>query len=707
MENKGRKIIGDLEEFSHLLPNPFYWLDLNQYYLGVNAYTIEVTGTESFEKDFSGKTPRDLYPKEMAEEIVEHHREVISTGQILRVEESIKDVTDKKTKFFAATIAPLLDDQHNIIGTYGISTEITKEKRLTEDLRVASASKSEFLSNMSHDLRTPISGALAIVRSLVYTCKEASRSLQSPLGLTEAKKTKLLKDLTERGQEYGTIAQRAIQEVSDLCDEILDTIRLESGQAKTTPKSFNLQALVDRTITLLKPVAEERQLNLSAEIDAKVPHYLTGLGHYLNRILLNLMGNGLKFTEKGGVLVRVRLSEQLEKPLLPGGLVTLIVTVEDTGIGIPQEKFETVFEHFSRLTPSYQGIYKGAGLGLYSVKQYVAAMKSQIEVSSEVGEGSCFTLTVPMIVACEDEVGKDAQHVSCEEQQSIQKELTSTPPLEEEGPPEAAAPSSEQTMSREGKAPIRIMLVEDNPMLAHATAMSLQPLRWIVDRVGDGETAVEKVQQAHYDMIFMDIGLPKMDGIETTACIRALPNPEYAQVPIVAVTGHAREDHYEECMAAGMNEVFRKPLPPALFEEALQRFARKSERSAELIAPLAEPESIVIDWEGTIQACDNDKDHVNELLDIFMDNFAETERVLETAYRHHDIKTLEYRLHYTISVFYYLRFPQLDQALRALQTVVKITSQDQEALDRTYQATQRAIQAMWKVLKEQRKDALS
>jgi len=563
-----------------------YWKDKEGRYLGCNLAFAKISHLEHPE-NIIGKTDRDLFLNSLGEEgikkLVDVDKKVIYENVEMVIEEVGIDEEGKKAFYFTKKI-PLKNEIGEIIGLVGTSIDVTKQK-------ASEAAKTEFMTNMSHDLRTPLTAALAIINSLVSSCKEVLTALQNSASLAETEKTKLLKDLATIGQDYGNIAQSAIQEVSDLFDEILEIIRVKSGQAKTESESFNLQNLVDRTLALLKPVALERQLTLSAEIDAEVPPYLTGLAHYLTRTLLNLMGNGLKFTEKGSVLVRARLSEQLEQPLLPGDLVTLIVTVEDTGIGIPQEKFETIFENFSRLTPSYQGIYKGAGLGLYSIKQYVAAMKGQITVTSKVGEGSCFTLTVPMTVAREEEAvkvkGGGVQEVPCEEQRSIQKEPTSVPLMAEKAHREET-PRSKGAVGREVKAPIRVLLVEDNSMVALATATSLKQLGWAVDVARDGETAVEKAQQAHYDMIFMDIGLPKMDGIETTASIRALPNSEYAQVPIVAVTGHGREDHYQACMAAGMNEVYRKPLPPALFEEAMQRFARKPEevkKFKELLVP--------------------------------------------------------------------------------------------------------------------------
>ena len=549
--------IAILQQVADLLPGPFYWLDLNQYYLGVNKAGIIVTGTRSFEKDFDGKTPIDLYPRAMAEDIIAHHQEVIRRGSTLSFEESIREHLTQQHKIFYASIAPLRDHQDHIIGTCGISIDITDKKRLPELTKakelaeVASRSKSEFIANMSHDIRTPITGMLGMVQDMLYTADQAKSSISD----TNAQQSSMaLKDMIDIVQRDSQLLMGATDELLQLCNEILEVTRIESGASDTHLESFDLNELLRHNIELLQPTAQHKKLQLFYELDQAVPRYLKGSRIYLDRILLNLIGNGLKFTEKGEVSIGVSLSQEENTDLVMGDTIALSIQVKDTGIGIPEDKFDEIFEHFSRLTPSYEGVYKGSGLGLYTVKRYVEAMQGTIDVSSDIGRGSRFTMVLPLAISDHADRART----------SIRPPI-STKPDTDTHLDQGSVLAQDATAS--------ILIVEDNPIAAMAEKLAFKPFNCHIDMAASGTEAVAMAEQNHYDLIFMDVGLPDFSGIEATQKIRALNDRTQSQVPIVALTGHAdNADIHQDAIKAGMQEILIKPLQALALEAVLQTY---------------------------------------------------------------------------------------------------------------------------------------
>jgi CheY-like chemotaxis protein len=265
-------------------------------------------------------------------------------------------------------------------------------------------------------------------------------------------------------------------------------------------------------------------------------------------MFLNLIGNALKFTEQGSVFVSIGLDEK-EKAYHVGEKVRLKIQVKDTGIGIPSDKFDEIFGQFSRLSASYEGVHKGLGLGLYVVKQYANAMKGTIRVESQVGEGTCFTLSLPF---------------------TIEKEGTTQLYGDT-----SETPTRELSLKDEENRPPgwKVLLVEDDKIAAIAIRMTLIKLGCQVDWAQSGEDALEKSVTHDYNLIFMDIGLPQKSGIEVTREIRGLREKKKAGVPIIALTGHARGKIRKVCLDAGMQQVLSKPATPEDLRKALDYFS--------------------------------------------------------------------------------------------------------------------------------------
>lgn len=528
-----------LKQFADMLPEPFYWLDLNQYFLGANQRVLQVTGTQSFARDFAGKTPMDLYPEAMANAIIAHHQEVIRRQEVLTFEEAIRDVSTKQYKIFSATIAPLFDAQGKLVGTCSICIDITKEKQLQEDLfaakekaEVASQAKSQFITNMSHDIRTPITGILAMnKRTLAQVDKIKGMLAQSPPEEHSTVESELDMIYDDQG-----LLMVSTNELLELCNNILDVVQIESGKTIEQVERFNLRQLIQKTCYLLQSVAESKQLTLSVSIDDHIPDDFVGIRLYLERILTNLVSNALKFTSEGEVKIGVFCGADMVTA--PGASCEVIISVQDTGIGIAKDKQHVIFENFSRLTPSYQGIHKGAGLGLYMVKSYVETMQGQITVDSVEGRGSDFRVTLPLTIAT---------------------------PVANTEPDHACTDASQDCPMPSAGA--HVLIVEDHPAAALGLKSAVEKFHCTVDVAKDGQHALNMAQEVAYQMIFMDVGLPDISGIEVTRQIRHLTDKTRAAVPIIAVTGHAGNPEQRlACFAMGMQAVFDKPLS----EDALQ-----------------------------------------------------------------------------------------------------------------------------------------
>ncbi len=242
------------------------------------------------------------------------------------------------------------------------------------------------------------------------------------------------------------------------------------------------------------------------------------------------------------------LENDTEQPFKTGDTVQLKISVEDSGIGIPKDQFETIFEHFSRLTSSYNSGYKGAGLGLYAVKQYVSAMKGKIDVTSTIGKSSCFTVVLPLTVS--DHTDQKATAIPLSDTLNHQVSSTINASIMKKSCQSAAS----ETATR------KVLIVEDHPLAARAISLPLERnFNCAVDIVENGTEAVEMAKKGNYHLIFMDIGLPDFCGIEATKRIRKFNR----DVPIIALTGHAgNSDKGQEAKAAGMQAVLTKPARP-------------------------------------------------------------------------------------------------------------------------------------------------
>ncbi len=256
---------------------------------------------------------------------------------------------------------------------------IGKIKHQSIKLQAYNQSKTEFIANMSHDIRTPMTGILGSLETIHYTAKNMfSKLTDSTLTTyTHILDNRFIKQLNTI-IKLSDIGYKSSYVLMDLLNDILESIQIESDK-NASSEIFDLNLTMQRSINLLKPIAFEKKLSLSLEIEHQIPRYLYGLPKQLDRSMLNIINNALKFTDQGSVSVYIDLTSDTRKTSYSvGDKVSLCIRIKDTGIGIPKDKFDTIFEQFYRLNASYKNQYKGSGLGLYAVKHYVQHWKRKL-----------------------------------------------------------------------------------------------------------------------------------------------------------------------------------------------------------------------------------------------------------------------------------------------------------------------------------------
>ncbi|KAB7727668.1 PAS domain S-box protein [Rudanella paleaurantiibacter] len=407
--------------------------------------------------------------------------------------------------------APVYADTGEVIGSTGIHLDITKQKQLESELRIAkqqaedsSRAKELFLANMSHEIRTPMNAILSLGQQLTKTT------------------------LTEGQQFLLTTINTAASNLLVILNDILDFSKIEAGQLSLEQIGFNLPELVKGAVHVLAHQAEEKQLELVTRIDSGIAPVLLGDPYRLNQILVNLLGNALKFTDQGRVTVAC-LGWQKE------GVQEVELQVIDTGIGIDPDFKEKIFNTFTQEDGSIVRRYGGTGLGMSITKQLVGLMGGTIAVESGPQKGTTVTVRLSFPIGHTADMNK-------------QEQLT---------PQEGFLP---------GK---RILLVEDNEMNRLVVKMILKPYNVQITEVVNGKQAVSTLLQESFDLVLMDVQMPVMDGLEATRLIR---RDISSTLPIIALTASAIRSEKEACYSAGMNDFLAKPFEERALLNQLTRW---------------------------------------------------------------------------------------------------------------------------------------
>ncbi len=417
--------------------------------------------------------------------------------------------------------------------------DVVEVWQLASSLEAASRAKSEFVANMSHEIRTPINGIIGAAALMHST------------------------DLTREQQEYLGIIHTSAESLLTVINDILDFSKIEAGKLALNAYAFPLRASLDEIVRMFVPSTHEKGLELRCDVLPEVPDALVGDVGRLRQILTNVVGNAIKFTEQGEVVVRAETAAQTEDE------VCLHFTVTDTGIGIPAEKQQTIFEAFTQADSSATRQYGGTGLGLAITARLVELMGGQIWVKSIVGQGSSFHMTIPFgLPQPQAAQSYDVEPASGHGWRALAVDDNHTQqPLQQE---ERSVPSSQHTLP-EHRQRSRVLLAEDNPANQKILIRLLEKHGYTVAVVSNGRQALAALEQEQFDLALMDVQMPEIDGLAVVTMIRQREQQTGTHMPIIAMTAHAMDGDRERCMQAGTDSYISKPFRVAELFAAIEQ----------------------------------------------------------------------------------------------------------------------------------------
>lgn len=494
------------------VPHYIFWKDKNSVFLGCNEAFSKSVRLSSPE-EIIGKTDFDLpWTRAQSEAYRADDQRIMKSGKPMLNFEERQQQYDGTEVIVLVSKVPMYDDNGEINGILGIYTDITARKKQEEELRLArqqaeeaNRAKSNFLAVVSHELRTPLNGILGMLQIVLKN-----------------------KNIVMR--EYILDIEQSAIHLLNLVNDILDFACFERETLVTRESPFDIHSLVKTSISDIKHKFNKQKIQIICDCDKNVPEFILGDSFRMKQILLNLIGNAAKFTNEGTIKVSILVLKIVDNT------IWLRISVQDTGIGIPVDMQEKIFERFVQVGTEYNRSYEGVGLGLAICKQIIEAMGGKIGLTSELNKGSNFFCDIPF------KVNVDIAQMSSE-----------TDSLFEEGELFRA----------------NVLLVEDNLLNQKIAKLMLEDLGCHVDVVSDGDAAIRLIKLNHYDLVFMDIGLPGKDGFGITREIRK--DPVNRGLPIIALTAHALERDIQKCHEADINDVLIKPIRIQELKKALKK----------------------------------------------------------------------------------------------------------------------------------------
>ena len=450
----------------------------------------------------------------------------------------------------------------------GFSIDVSEQRaardamqRAVESAQAASRAKSEFLANMSHEIRTPMNGILGMTELVLESSLEPDQ--RADIALVKASADALL----------------------TIVNDILDFSKIEAGKLDLEEVPFDVRQLVRETARSMQLRAQQQGLALRVEVPPALPRTMKGDPGRLRQVLINLLGNAIKFTQQGSVTLALALGAESENHC------EVEFSVRDTGIGIPLDKQNLIFDAFSQVDGSTTRQFGGTGLGLTICRRLVILMQGDIAVESRPGQGSTFRFTVPLEhTALQLPADEDVCELSGPAPGSGLALLAPVQPLEEGG-----------------SNGLRILLAEDNPVNQRLALRLLEKMGHRITLVDNGLDALGRSTAGGYDLVLMDVQMPELDGLTATRRIRQWEAANGGHVPIIAMTARAMQGDRERCLEAGMDDYLSKPIDSERLRQLVSRY------HIEQAGP-------VLAWRDALLRLDGDSALLLELAQLFIDD---------------------------------------------------------------------------------------
>ena len=529
--------------------------------------------------------------------------------------------------------APIRNVHGEVVGSIGIHYDITDRKLLEEQLRTskqeaedARAAEQQFLARMSHEIRTPLNAILGMTHLLYDT------------------------PTTEEQENYLSVLKRSADILLGLVSDVLDFNKIQKGEMAVDRQELNVPNLLNDLQHSFDWQLTGKPVELHLDLDQRIHPALLGDELMMNQVFMNLLGNAVKFTDRGSITLGAMLKNDTQTQQ------SIRFYVQDTGVGIPSDELELIFQHFKQARTTQRATYGGTGLGLTIARQLVALQGGKLEVDSAQGKGTTFYFTLQFPKAAKPAAA----------------DLPSTPV--------ASPPSLPVSM--------QVLIVEDNVM--NQTYVTTLMRKWGYDYhlATHGQQAIRLADQTAFDLILMDLYMPDMDGYEATQRLRQSKGPNQ-HTPIIALTASATPSVKERVFAAGMNHFLTKPFRPPILREAMMRFGQQQhtlprERKQD------DPFPAALDTQHLAELYGGDLDYAAEMFDLFLSYTLPEFRQLATLLEQADTGALAQRAHKVKPAFSMVGLTSLTGQLDTLERAAK-DQQSVEALSTLYQACARHL----------------
>jgi PAS domain S-box-containing protein len=571
------------EKYRNIIEN------MNLGMIEVDENDIIQSANQSF-SSLTGYTKDELLGKTASEILLPpEEKEILLSKNSLR-KAGISDIyevegikKEGEPRWWLISGAPNYDDEGKYIGTIGIHLDITEQKKMENELIKAkmeaeesSKAKENFLANMSHEIRTPLNAIIGLMREIAR------------------------EPLTRKQNQYLTNAGTAAEHLLSIINNVLDISKIEAGELQLENRHFSLSEIIEGTKQIMSAISDEKLIQIEIKNSPELLPAYNGDPARIRQILINIVGNAIKFTEKGKIFIECLTTPTSENQH------RVLISVKDTGIGMDQSFQKNLFKKFSQEENSTTRRQGGTGLGMAITYELVHLMNGSIEVISEKGQGTTFNIWLPLAPGEAEKIEPGINNESFE----ILRDL-------------------------------KVLLVEDNELNRLVATSLMQNYGMVVVETENGQEAINLLKSESFDLIFMDLQMPVMDGLTATRHIR---NELKLTTPIIALTANAFKKELEKCIAAGMNDYIIKPFEEDVYlHTVLKTLGRNSENNPKVkqaVIQQVKHAGKLFDLENLVALSRGNTDFIKKMVNLFTDQIPDSFRIIHESFAKKDISTI-------------------------------------------------------------------